>query len=367
MSLNKKIILSLIAGLFLSGIALYVTFKNIPLTGLAAYLKTVNYWWAIPAVAVSLVSFLIRVVRWQLLLSPFKKTGFWSAYHPLMIGFMINCILPGRVGELARPAIFYKKEGVAFSKVLATVGAERVLDVIMLLISFVILLAVVDISPTLNMTFGDYHLNKATLEMIGMTTFKVVIVLIACIALVSVRQTRRLIKRSILNLPRLLFFTGSPFKEKVREKLCVKLAHIVDNMASGFDMLKSPGKVGLCLVLSFLVWTVAGFSYYVMSFGCPGIELSYLEIYATMIILCFFISLPSAPGFWGLWEAGGVFALLIFGVSAKEAAGYTLANHVLQMVSIIIVGFISSIITGVNILHIAYTNIDDRPQGKGAL
>lgn len=365
MSGNKKIILPLTTGLLLSGIALYVVFKNISLLEVVDYLKTVNYWWVFPAVAIALMSFFIRVVRWQLLLSPFKKTGFWSAHHPLMIGFMLNCLLPGRVGELARPAIFYKKERVSFSKVLATVGAERVFDVVVLLLSFVIVLATVDISPNLNQTFGDYHLNKATLEMLGMTTLKLALGLIACIALVSVRQSRRLIKRTIMSLPELLFFAGSDFQTKIREKLCVRLAKIVDNVASGFDLLKSPKKVGLCLGLSFLVWAVGGASYYVMALGCPGIGLSFFEMYATMVILCFFISLPSAPGFWGLWEAGGVFGLLIFGVSAKEAAGFTVVNHVFQMVPVIVVGLISAIITGVSLVRVAYESVEDRPRGKG--
>jgi uncharacterized protein (TIRG00374 family) len=349
----------------LSGIALYVVFKNIPLPELVGYLKTVNYWWVIPAVAIALMGFMIRVVRWQLLLSPFKKTGFWNAHHPLMIGFMLNCILPGRIGELARPAIFYKKERVSFSKVLATVGAERVFDVLVLLISFVIVLASVEISPTFDRTFGEYHLNKATLETIGMTTLQLCLGLIACIALVTVKQSHRFIKRAILTLPNLFFFLSRSIKDQMREKLCLRLIHVFDNLAAGLDVLRSPKKVGLCLGLSFLVWAVAGVSYYVMTFGCPGIELSFLEMYATMVILCFFISLPSAPGFWGIWEAGGVFGLLIFGVPAKEAAGFTLANHVFQILPVIIVGLISSIITGVNVFQVAYTSIEDRPREEG--
>jgi uncharacterized membrane protein YbhN (UPF0104 family) len=99
-----------------------------------------------------------------------------------------------------------------------------------------------------------------------------------------------------------------------------------------------------------------------VALGCPGINLSFLELYATMVILCFFISLPSAPGFWGIWEAGGVFGLLIFGVPAKEAAGFTLANHVIQMIPVVIVGLIAAIITGVNVVQIAYTSIEDRPR-----
>jgi uncharacterized protein (TIRG00374 family) len=354
MSANKKIILSLIAGLIFSGIALYVTFKNIPLQDLVGYLKIINYWWVIPAVAVGLVSFLIRVIRWQLLLSPVKETGFWSAFHPLMIGFMFNCILPARAGELARPAVFYKKQKVAFSKVLATVGAERVFDILILLFFLVIVLANVEISPTLDLTFGKYHLNKATLEIIGITTLKLSLVLIACIVLVSVRQSQRIMRRLILGLPALFFFAGDAFREKIRERLCIKLAHIFDNFTAGLSLLRSPKKTALCFVLSLLVWALSGLSYYVLSYGCPGIDISFLEMCAVMVILCFFISLPSVPGFWGLWEAGGVFGLLIFGISAKEAAGFTLANHVFQMVPVIIVGLVSLIVTGVSIAQVAH-------------
>ena len=73
---------------------------------------------------------------------------------------------------------------------------------------------------------------------------------------------------------------------------------------------------------------------------------------AVMVLICFFIALPSVPGFWGLWEAGGVFALLLFGISTKEAAGFALASHTLQLFPVILIGLISAWISGVNILQI---------------
>jgi hypothetical protein len=60
------------------------------------------------------------------------------------------------------------------------------------------------------------------------------------------------------------------------------------------------------------------------------------------------------PGFWGIWEAGGVFALSLFGVSAPNAAGFTLANHAVQMIPIILVGIVSAVITGINIVKVAF-------------
>ena len=60
------------------------------------------------------------------------------------------------------------------------------------------------------------------------------------------------------------------------------------------------------------------------------------------------------PGWWGLWEAGGVFALSVFGISAKEAAGFTLANHAIQVFPVIIVGFGSAMILSVSIRQMSY-------------
>ena len=78
------------------------------------------------------------------------------------------------------------------------------------------------------------------------------------------------------------------------------------------------------------------------------------KVFLFWAITCFFIALPSVPGFWGVWEAGGVFALALFGVSAKDAAGFTLANHAVQMIPIIIVGLVSAMIIGVDIWQVSY-------------
>ena len=115
----------------------------------------------------------------------------------------------------------------------------------------------------------------------------------------------------------------------------------------------------LCLGFSFFIWVVNALSYYVMALGCPGLlHLSLFEITATMIIICFFIALPSVPGFWGLWEAGGVFALSLFAVAPKDAAGFALASHAAQMFPVIIAGLVSALVYGVNIKQLKYNGGD---------
>jgi uncharacterized protein (TIRG00374 family) len=352
--MKNKTFIPLILGIILSALALYFAFRNVPFSELIIYLASINYLWIVPAVVVIFISFAIRAYRWQIILESAHKVGFWQAFNPLMIGFMINCILPGRVGELARPAVLLKKEKVPFLTGLATVAAERVFDVGILMVLFAALFATIKIDPGLDITFGNYHLNQKTLIMIGRSMLQLFVVLIAGIIMVSFDKTRQVINNAIMVIPSVFFFSRPSFKLKLQQKFCLPLVGFVENFATGFTLVKYPKKIYICIGLSIVVWGLSALSYYILALGCPGIELSFKEITAVMIIVCFFIALPSVPGFWGIWEAGGVFALALFGVSAKDAAGFTLVNHAVQMFPVIVIGLISALVTSVNIWQVSY-------------
>ena len=162
-----------------------------------------------------------------------------------------------------------------------------------------------------------------------------------------------------MSIPHLFFWAGPEFKKKIQQKVCVALVRFVENFASGFTLVKYPSKICICLGLSIIIWSLLAFSYYLMAQGCPGIEMSFTAIFAVMIIICFFIALPSVPGYWGIWEAGGVFALSLFGVGSEQAAGYTLSSHAIQIIPVIIAGLISAWITSVDIFKVAYHNGSD--------
>ena len=308
----------------------------------------------IPAVFLVLVSFFLRALRWQFILASSHKIGIWRAFHPMMIGFMINCILPGRLGEFARPAILQKKDKVPFATGIATVAAERVFDVAALVTFAVITLTAIDINSDAEILFGDLRLNRATLEVVFSRIILMGILLIAGMIAVSIASIRRIIQSVILALPGLAFFVAESTQTKIRAKVCEPFNRFIDNIALGFRLLKYPRKIVLCAIYSLLVWITAAISYYVFSLGSPGVHLSYVEMFAVMVIICLFIALPSVPGFWGLWEAGGVFAMALFGTPSDAAAGFTLANHALQMFPVIIVGLISAVMTSVNIWQVSY-------------
>jgi len=354
--MNQKQIISILVGAAISIGGLYLAFRNIPLAELWGYLATINYFWLVPSGALVMLSFVLRVFRWQVILGSTQRVAFWPAFHALMIGFMINTILPGRVGELARPAILKKSQGIAYSTGLATVAAERAFDIIIIIGLFFAVMSFTQVNLDNSVAFGDYQLNSETLESIIAGFAKLGLALIIGIVLVSIKKSRYWINKMIMKAPYIVFFfLGKDLINMIVDKISMKVVAFVDSFASGFELIKSPGKIAVSIGLSILIWLLALLSYSLFALGCPGVNLGLLEMAAVMVIVCIFIALPSVPGYWGLWEAGGIFALALFGVSGKEAAGFTLTNHAIQMIPVMIVGSISAWVTGVNVWR---TSID---------
>jgi hypothetical protein len=347
--MNRNTTISLLLGTAISVAALYFAFRNIPLDDLLIYLSSINYFWIIPSVAVSLSTFLIRTLRWQAIVEPVRKISFMQAFHPLMTGFMLNCILPGRIGEAARPAILMKNENISFSTGVATVAVERIFDVIFLFILFTTIMAGIKIDPDLVVDFGGYRLNNTDLINAGKNIAGTGTILVTGSFLLFFGKTRKFIGFILMKLHLVFFFAGSSFKKKIEDKVSIPALRILENFSIGFSLIRRPKSILISVFYTVVIWALTALSYYLLALGCPGINLSFTELTAVMIIVCFFIALPSAPGYWGLWEAGGIFAMSLFGVSAKDAAGYTLTNHVIQMLPVIITGLVSAMITGVNI------------------
>lgn len=352
--MKNHFIISFVVGILISIAALYFAFRHVPIDDLWHYLKSINYIWMVPTVFLIMAGFFLRTLRWQFILGSSHKIGIWQAFHPLMIGFMINCILPGRLGEFARPMILQKKEKVPFATGIATVAAERVFDIAALIIFAMIAFASIKINPQTEIVFGDFRLNRSMLEVLFNKMIWIGVLMMMAIIMINIAAVRRAIQRVFLAVPSLLFFAGGPAKAKITAKVCEPLIRFVDNVALGFTLIKYPKKIFVCALYSALVWMIAAFSWYVFSLGNPGIHLSYTEMFAVLVIIMLFIALPSVPGFWGLWEAGGVFAMSLFGVATHAAAGFTLANHAIQLLPVIVAGLVSAIITSVNIWQVAH-------------
>ena len=340
-------------GILLSGIAFYFSFKNIPFGELLHHAGSINYRWILPATAACFADFILSAVRWRMILESTGKISFQTAYHATMTALIVNCVLPGRAGEIARPLIIYRQERVPLSVGMASVIVEGIFDIILLLLFFTVFLYFFQIDPDFQIRFGDMRLNAATLDTVAKNMLKLCLTLIFGIILISLGKTRNHVTGVIKRIPDFVWFANSDLKQKIRAQLCNPLLNIVENFAAGFSLLRNVRKICLCVLLTVAIWLLTALFYYIAAAGCSGISLSFPEMIAVMIIISFFISLPSVPGFWGLWEAGGIFAMSLFGIEAGDAAGFALVSHLIYILPVILAGFISAIPTGVRFFRIS--------------
>ncbi len=85
------------------------------------------------ALVVTCATYVVRAIRWCWLLRPLGAVRFRVALRATVVGFAASAILPGRVGEVLRPYVLARREGLSVSAALATIVLERLLDVIAVL------------------------------------------------------------------------------------------------------------------------------------------------------------------------------------------------------------------------------------------
>ena len=95
-------------------------------------IEQTNYWWIGGSVCLGILSHISRAYRWKYLLEPLGYyPKFANTFFAVMIGYIVNLIIP-RAGELSRCAALGKYENLPFNKLLGTVIAERIADIIIL-------------------------------------------------------------------------------------------------------------------------------------------------------------------------------------------------------------------------------------------
>jgi uncharacterized protein (TIRG00374 family) len=143
LKVNLSSILKYSAVFFIGlGICFYLFKENLK-SNFFHILASSDWSYAVLAGLFVLIAHVFRALRWQLMLNPIAehKTSFFNVYNALMVGYLLNLVLP-RAGELVRCGLVSKKEKLDPIAAFGTVIAERIFDLLMLLLLIVILLFV---------------------------------------------------------------------------------------------------------------------------------------------------------------------------------------------------------------------------------
>jgi len=337
----KRKHVQLLVGLLVSGLFIWLAFAagNVTLASIIDAFGKTNWWWAIPMVILTMASFYWRTFRWKLLLDPVREVPPGRLFGPLMIGFAFNNIFPARAGEFARPLALARQEKIPLGAGLSTIIVERIVDVATLLVLLILMPLYITLDPTVtrtlpindrNIEFGA-PLIEATLPKLSIISLLLLAGVISFMIpviknfYVWLLESTLLINRYVAIVPTIV----------VR-----KLVDFTNDFAKGLEALRSVRVLTLVALHSAIIWATVGFTFQMMSWGFPGVAMTYGQAMAFLVVTCVVISIPSSPGFWGIYEFGGMVALLMMGVvpdtdeGASQAFAFTLVVHFLQWVPI---------------------------------
>ena len=107
---------------------------------MVAYIRAANLWLLLLAFAVHYAGFLVRGLRWRMLL---RHAGFElepgvtlpslaGLVEIIYLSWFVNCIVPAKLGDVYRGYLLKKNGNASFSRTLGTIFGERIVDVLVL-------------------------------------------------------------------------------------------------------------------------------------------------------------------------------------------------------------------------------------------
>jgi glycosyltransferase 2 family protein len=305
-------------GVLISAVFLYFALRGLKLGDFWEAVKTANYWWILPGIAVYFVGMWVRAWRWHYLLGPVKKVPTWTTFPITCIGYMGNNIYPARAGEVLRAVVLKRKESVPISASLATIIVERIFDgVVMLAFVFVNLPELAKLTSA-----SGFVGNIQEVALIGTGVF-IGALLIFLLAAMFPQVTARIGQ----------WFIDRILPKKIREQTSGIMHKFLDGLAS----LRSPVNVLMVFFTSVLIWLFETGKYWFVMHAF-NFSVSFFALMLMNGIVNLATTIPSAPGYIGTFDAPGIAVLTAYGVEQSIAAGYTIVLHVALWLPITMVG-----------------------------
>ena len=295
-------------GLAISLVFVYWTVRGLEWDSFWVAVKSAEYWWLIPGVAMYMIAVWARAWRWHYLLKPIKPISTNKMFPIVCIGYMGNNIYPARAGEVLRAVILKRKEGVSVSSALATVIVERVFDgVVMLAFVFLNLPELARINSESGFV-GDIQ----SLSIWGTALFLGVLAIFLLAAMFPQVTAR-------VGLWFIVHLTPRRFHEKI--------IGVMNKFLDGLASLRSPANVLMVFGTSVVIWLFETGKYWFVMHAFD-FQVSFFALMLMNGIANLATTLPSAPGNIGTFDTPGIAVLTAYGVDKALATGYTLVLHV---------------------------------------
>lgn len=252
--------------------------------------------------AISMMSHIVRAVRYLTILRPLHPTlSFFASFNAVMIGYAFNTILP-RAGEVVRPVMFARREGISTEEAIGAVLVERILDVVSIMVA--LLLVVVLAGDTVAAIFAYYGATSASGSPIDTAT---------------VIQNLTVFLGALLSVVFLLVFTniGQIVAEqgigRLHQRAGNALSKIITKLSSGLSIIKEPRLYVRLTIESTLIWATYCFVAWFIIKAMPYELAAHVTLAQASIILVVIgmaVTIAPTPGALGIYQITAQAALV---------------------------------------------------------
>ncbi|MBI3047063.1 MAG: flippase-like domain-containing protein [Acidobacteria bacterium] len=266
------------------------------------------------------LTYVIRAWRWQYLLNPIGPTRFRTAFRTTVIGFAALGVLPARAGDVLRPYLLARQEGLSVSAAIATIVLERVLD----LMAVLVLLAVYVwwiADPSM--------IPPALLRPIEISSATAAAAAGALMAIMWVLATHpERIGGFVLTAGRVM-----------PRALAERLAGLARTFSSGFAVAREPQELAAAIVLSLPLWLAIAAEVWLVTIAFD-IAMPFTGTFLVQALLVIGVAAPT-PGAVGTYhEAYRIGVTTFFGAREDAAVAAAIVTHAISYFPVILTGLL---------------------------
>jgi 4-diphosphocytidyl-2C-methyl-D-erythritol kinase len=311
-----------VLGLAITALLLWFVLRGVDFAEVWMRVREGDVLLLLAAVVVATLGFVIRAMRWKILLAPLKPdTSLRSRFASVSVGFMANNVLPARIGEFARAYTLSRVEPVSVSGTFGTLVVERVLDGVTLL--GILLLAISWPTFPAAGILAEGPIRAAVDVVMGGIGLMMVGIIVL---LVRPRTFVRIAERVALWLP-------GDFARPIVDAL--------EAFLDSLTVLRSPILLAKAVLWSIGFWVFHGSSFWLgmLAFGIRPQD-SFIAALFTESVVAFGVAVPSAPGFFGTFHWAANWALSdVYGVEGARSLAFAFGYHLGGWIPITLIGF----------------------------
>jgi glycosyltransferase 2 family protein len=292
--------------LFVSVFFGYLAVRDVNAHELRSAFAQANLWWLVPALGVLAAAVGLRALRWRLLFAPERRPPLDASVRALIIGYFFDSVVFSRSGDAARIVYLHQKTRVSRMETLGVTVAERLYDLVALLVLIPIAVPFFPDAPWLE--------HVAVVAAIAV----IVGVVLAVAVVVAPARTEAALRR----------LSGRTFE---------RLGEAVANMAVGLRGSTSGLRVASMLGISVAIWLVTAISFWccLIAFQLDlGLDAGLFVLVAVSLA----VMIPILPAALGVFEGAVVLALSAYDVDKSTALSCAVALHAVNVLPFVVVG-----------------------------